>query len=67
MPRAEYDRYEQDALSQAIDAGGTYLHGIGQMDVSQLDDVQIIIFAKTIIDTFGKALAERLQNLEPAR
>lgn len=65
MPRSEYDRYEQDAMLAAGDAGGEFLAGIGETDLAKLDEVQFIAFVKAVIDHFGKELEKRIQALEP--
>ncbi len=61
MPKAEYDPHEQDAMWAAANAGGEYLASIGQTDLAKLDDMQLIIFTKLVIDTFGLTLEASLQ------
>jgi len=64
MPRRELDLHEQDALKEAGDAGGAYLDGIGKSDLAHLDGVQWVSFLRTVLNTFGEALAKRLESDE---
>lgn len=64
MPRAELDLYEQKALQAAGAKAGAYLDKIGQTDLEKLTPIQWITFLRTILDTFGDDLAERLNSDE---
>lgn len=64
MPKRELDTLEQRALSAAGDAAGAYLDRIGKTDLASLDEVQWVTFLRTVVDTFGADLAERLSSHE---
>jgi hypothetical protein len=64
MPRKNLDLYEQEALRDAGDAAGSYLDQIGKTDLATLDEVEWVAFQRIHLDTFGKALAKRLESDE---
>lgn len=64
MPRRDLDLYEQKALLAAGAAGGQYLDSVGCTDLAQLTEVEFVTFMRTVLDTFGDALAKELESYE---
>lgn len=65
MPRNELDKYEQDALADAMSHAADKLEGMGTSDLFAMDEVQAVGFFLEFLDKFGNRLADRLEKLDP--
>lgn len=60
MPQKAWDFSEEKAVEEAGFVAGEYLDKIGKTDLSDLEQNEWLLFCKTLIDAFGKDLANRL-------